>query len=511
MTSLIMDKLSIGILQTVFVFACVEPYALDHSDTSRSTLMLVCSVWKNAALSTPELWTHFRTSVFSTIPTRDEQRLTRLDQVIARCPDASLNVVLCSPSDERRRHSQHRTLPSPFMARLQKTAVRWVSLDITLERRELLLMKQFEGHLTTLEHVNIRPTPTAFETDSDPVPFHSSDLFSDAPRLRSVHCFYAVATTFNFPWRQLNEFSYSVMTKTHCNTLSTSVETGLSRATLLQEINFRALVGAGVVPRPNPTHDFMDSVPTVNIPSVRKISLGDYIEYQPVAPVLPSLEHLELTSFSRIYLVKSLIHRSGCSVTSLDLPRLLPAEQSKLEHISQELKGLKHLRIRYNSDVKGILHKKGRTNIALTSLFTLLTLLGNEQTVFPALETLDVQANEERYITSDWIAANYPINSDVLRALKIMVCSRSGTLRGVNERPYARVAFIPVGDVEILKIPDLAEFQASAVWKQLEAEYKGHLGVNLLVEQRYKQREVGLSVKTSMTSFRITLGTKRHT
>lgn len=504
-----MDKLAIEILQAIFVFACDEPYALDHSDTSRSTLMLVCSVWKNVALSTPELWTHFSTTVYSTIPTRDEQRLIRLDQIIARCPDAALNVVLCSPSDER--FSRGLTFPSPFMARLKETAARWVSLDLTLERRELQLMKKFEGHLTTLEHVNIRPTPTAFEEISEPVPYYTSELFSNAPRLRSVHCFYAVATIFNFPWRQLKEFSYSVITEAHINVLFTSIETGLSRATLLQEINFRALVGAGVVPRPNPTHDFMDSVPTVNIPSVRKISLGDYIEYQPVAPVLPSLEHLELTSFSRLYLVKSLIHRSGCSVTTLDLPRLLPAEQSKLEHISEELKALKHLRIRYNSDVKGILHKKGRTNIALTSLFTLLTLLGSEQAVFPALETLDIQANEERYVTSDWIAANYPINSDVLRALKIMVNSRSNTLRGVNETPYARVAFIPVGDVEILKIPDLAEFQASAVWKELKAEHKGHLGVNLLVEQRYKQREVGLSVKTSMTSFRITLGTKTHT
>ena len=131
-----------------------------------------------------------------------------------------------------------------------------------------------------------------------------------------------------------------------------------------------------------------------------------------------------------------------------------------------------------------MLHKLGRTDIALSTLFVLLSFAPPEKAVFPLLETLEIRMSEERYVTTEWIAGNYPISANTLRLLKMMVTSRRPHLHGIGAKGINRVSFTPICDEGELLLPPLLEFMSSDSWCQLEGETMSQLSVDITIEQR---------------------------
>jgi hypothetical protein len=186
------------------IFVCLLPSkpssTLFHSVAPRTVVMLpgqVCSRWRNAALSTPELYTSF--AIMRNRGTTNSE-IAFVDTWLKRSGSLTLtldcNAILMEP-----------ILNScPAMDQVLPHSNRWRSISLTYLTSSIPNLDVIKGHLQDLERLSL-----VLQHDYNRLvdaEYPTIDVFEIAPRLRILTlCSSLPIQLFKFPWEQLIHLS----------------------------------------------------------------------------------------------------------------------------------------------------------------------------------------------------------------------------------------------------------------------------------------------------------------
>ena len=313
----------------VEIFAYLKPRSLHPQDSAQAILLVthICQQWRNIALSTPSLWDVIFANTYRALG--GEALAAYAQASLSRARGAPLSINFQCSCNDTFNAVLDVILPSSHMWRHAKISLR---PEINLSR--------IRNHLPLLEELHLLHIPDAEDEEGAFL-----DAFAIAPMLTCVRLSPSMggfAGAIQLPWNQLTSFHSEF-----AFTIGRSIK-------VLQDLS--NVVSLTMLVSKNAPDDDLDQTPhnhPLRLTKLENLKLTEVYGAPSLLSrlTLPSLKSLALCQaiVSAIHILDSLlslIHRSSCSLTSLDL-RTEPLDaQTSFEDLCRAIPKLEHLCLR---------------------------------------------------------------------------------------------------------------------------------------------------------------------